>query len=124
MERESTRCRVCKLVQFVSSTEKCVRCHAPYKPTVEAPVVEIAKPMAVQKSTLYWLPIVLCCLRQSVGLSQSEVAQKVGWARSYISGVERGRFTPFVPQLRLYAEALGTSASHVFRMAEFLADGR
>lgn len=48
-------------------------------------------------------------LRQEKGMSQGDIARKLGVHRSYISGIERGVRNPTVKNVERIAEALGVS---------------
>lgn len=48
-------------------------------------------------------------VRQEKGMSQGDVARKLGVHRSYISGIERGIRNPTVKNVEKIAEALGVS---------------
>lgn len=49
----------------------------------------------------------LQCLRQNVGISQEELADRAGIHRTYVSGVERGIRNPTVTVLEKLAAGLG-----------------
>lgn len=57
-------------------------------------------------------------LRQATGLSQEAFADRCGFARSYMSRIERGGANPSLDAVQVVADALGIE---VFRM--FIADG-
>jgi len=48
-------------------------------------------------------------LRQEKGMSQGDIARKLGVHRSYISGIERGVRNPTVKNVERIAEALSVS---------------
>ena len=48
-------------------------------------------------------------LRQEKGMSQGDIARKLGVHRCYISGIERGVRNPTVKNVERIAEALGVS---------------
>jgi DNA-binding XRE family transcriptional regulator len=136
-DRKRVRCKACRLVQFVNKAKQCVRCHASYAQVVTpAPVVEAPPPPAevnqdafhfgpgTPQRTLFWLPALLRLQRSYIGLTQKELAARNGWPRTYISKIEGGKSMISIPQLPLYCEALETSPAHIFRMAEFLVDGK
>lgn len=52
-------------------------------------------------------------LRQQSGLSQEAFADKCGFARSYMSRVERGMSNPSVDALGVLADALGVSVARL-----------
>lgn len=53
-------------------------------------------------------------LRASTGLSQEAFADRCGFARSYMSRVERGGANPSVDALQTLADALGVALSDLF----------
>ena len=53
-------------------------------------------------------------LRQASGLSQEAFADKCGFARSYMSRIERGLSNPSIDALEALAGALGVPISHLF----------
>jgi len=53
-------------------------------------------------------------LRQAKGLSQEELAFKVGVHRTYLGGIERGERNPSLKNIAAIAEALGISLSELF----------
>ena len=48
--------------------------------------------------------------RRTVGMSQAALARAAGTSRQYISGIERGEWTPSPAQARAIALALGLPA--------------
>jgi transcriptional regulator with XRE-family HTH domain len=51
--------------------------------------------------------------RTQAGLSQVELAQRVGIDRSFLSGIERGKRNPTIVTLTRLAAALDTSAAEL-----------
>ena len=56
-------------------------------------------------------------IRESLELSQEELAEEAGLHRTYISQVERGIKSPSVKTLIKVSEALGVKASELLRKA-------
>ena len=54
-------------------------------------------------------------LRVGKGLSQEELAFKVGVHRTYLGGIERGERNPSLKNISAIAEALGVTLSELFR---------
>lgn len=54
-------------------------------------------------------------LRVAAGLSQSELARKIGCAPSYICDLERGRRGPMLGTLAPLADAIGIDPSDLLR---------
>ncbi len=56
-------------------------------------------------------------LRSTYALSQEAFADQCGFARSYMSRVERGRANPSLEAIQIIAEALGVAVSDLFTEA-------
>ena len=54
-------------------------------------------------------------LRIVAGLSQAELAERMGVDRSYVSGLERGQRNPTVLTLWHLSEALGAKLQHLVK---------
>ena len=54
-------------------------------------------------------------LRAEKGLSQEELAFKVGIHRTYIGGIERGERNPSLKNIAAIAKALGVTLSDLFQ---------
>ena len=57
-------------------------------------------------------------LREAKGLSQEELAFKVGVHRTYLGGIERGERNPSLKNIDLIANALGISLAELFLFGE------
>ena len=57
-------------------------------------------------------------LREAKGLSQEELAFKVGVHRTYLGGIERGERNPSLKNIDLVAKALGISLAELFLFGE------
>jgi len=57
-------------------------------------------------------------LREARGLSQEELAFKVGVHRTYLGGIERGERNPSLKNIDLIANALGISLVELFLFGE------
>ncbi len=53
-------------------------------------------------------------LRHERGLSQEELAYRVGIHRTYIGGIERGERNPALKNIAAIAQALGLTVSELF----------
>ena len=54
-------------------------------------------------------------IRLEKGMSQGDIAKKLGVHRSYISGIERGIRNPTVKNVEKLADALGVDVSELFK---------
>ena len=54
-------------------------------------------------------------LRIAAGLSQAELAERMGVDRAYVSGLELGQRNPTILSLWHVAEALGVKLQHFFQ---------
>jgi ribosome-binding protein aMBF1 (putative translation factor) len=105
------RCKACDLNQFLTRSELCRRCRQPLlaKPVVvEEPRPVAALPPlpdrpAIDMGRAVWL------LRSALGLSQRQMARKMGIARTYISKLEGNRCMPSTMQVSRLAGTLGVS---------------
>lgn len=57
-------------------------------------------------------------LRKASGLSQEAFADKCGFARSYMSRVERGGANPSLDAIQIVADGLGVPVARLFEMQE------
>jgi len=108
------RCKKCQLNQFMTRQGNCRRCRCPLL-CEEAPVIvpvchpaRSAQPAgparpSIDMATAIWL------LRSARGLSQRDMAKKMGIARTYISKLEGNRCVPSPPQISRIAGILEVS---------------
>ena len=108
------RCKKCQLNQFMTRQGNCRRCRCLLL-CEEAPVIvpechpaRSAQPAgparpSIDMATAIWL------LRSARGLSQRDMAKKMGIARTYISKLEGNRCVPSPPQIRRIAGILEVS---------------
>jgi molybdate-binding protein/DNA-binding XRE family transcriptional regulator len=66
------------------------------------------------------MEVLLRAARQRAGLSQGELATRVGVSRQAISAVETGRAAPTMPVALRCAQALGVRADELFRLVDAL----
>jgi DNA-binding XRE family transcriptional regulator len=105
------RCKKCQLNQFMTRQGNCRRCRRPLlceEPPVIVPAFQPAQPAgparpSVDMATAIWL------LRSARGMSQRDMAKKMGIARTYISKLEGNRCVPSPPQIRRIAGILEVS---------------
>ena len=62
------------------------------------------------------LGMVIRLLRTQHGLTQKDLAKKVGMAQGYLCDIEKGRANPSLKTLEEIAAALGTDAATLLRM--------
>lgn len=74
--------------------------------------------MAVHDQLVYAVSMVLRDRRESLDISQSDLARKSGLHRSYIGDLERGSRNLSLKNLSRLAEALDLTASKMLAMAE------
>ena len=60
----------------------------------------------------------LRCIRQSIGLSQEELADRAGLHRTYISSIERAKRNVSLKNIFLLAEAMGVEPSDLLKPVE------
>jgi ribosome-binding protein aMBF1 (putative translation factor) len=107
------RCKKCQLNQFMTRQGNCRRCRRPLlceEPPVVVPECQPARSAqagtarpSIDMATAIWL------LRSARGLSQRDMAKKMGIARTYISKLEGNRCVPSPPQIRRIADILEVS---------------
>jgi DNA-binding XRE family transcriptional regulator len=109
--KEVIRCKNCRLNQYMTRQGNCRRCHQPLvcpepvaavSPTIAAPSTGPARPR-VDMATAIWM------LRSARGLSQRDMARKMGIARTYISKLESNRCMPSAAQISRIAGTLEIS---------------
>jgi len=66
------------------------------------------------------MEVLLRAARQRAGLSQGELAARVGVSRQAISAIETGRAAPTMPVALRCAQALGVRADELFRLVDTL----
>lgn len=126
MSREVVRCRHCNLVQYVTEWGRCRRCR---QMLTEVEVKPATQPPATVDSTAVFnykhlvginkgLAQVMKVMRLATGLSQRDMAAKLGINRVHVSRFERGETTPSIRSVERFAKALGVSISFLMLMAE------
>lgn len=61
-------------------------------------------------------------LRHASGMSQETFADKCGFARSYISRIERGGANPSLDAIEVLAEALEIEVCNLFQFQDYVTD--
>ncbi len=104
------RCKKCHLNQYMTRQGNCRRCRQPLL-CVEPPVIDpqpsttpVGTPRPrVDMATAIWM------MRSARGLSQRDMARKMGIARTYISKLESNRCMPSAAQISRIADTLEIS---------------
>jgi transcriptional regulator with XRE-family HTH domain len=124
-EREVVRCQVCGLVQYRTRTGNCRRCLR----QLPAPVEFRIPPPAPQelpgddrqlfenwpnRETVAKIGQRIRQLRESRGMTQSQLQAHSHVSRSYLSRIESGQMTPSLGTLEKIAEALGVGLNRFF----------
>src|SRR5713226_2080452 len=125
MDREVVRCKVCGLVQYRTRTGNCRRCLRMLPPKVEY----LIPPPAPQelpgddrqlfekwpnRETVENIGQRIRQLRESRGMTQSQLQARSRVSRSYLSRIESGQMTPSLGTLEKISEALGVGLNRFF----------
>lgn len=124
-EREVVRCKVCGLVQYRTRTDHCRRCLRVLPPPVE---FLLPPPSAGElpgddrqlfeswpnQDTVENIGLRIRQLRESRGMTQSQLQARSRVSRSYLSRIESGQMTPSLGTLEKISEALGVGLSRFF----------
>jgi transcriptional regulator with XRE-family HTH domain len=125
MDREVIRCKVCGLVQYRTRAGNCRRCIRLLPPKVEF----LIPPSAPQdlpgderqlfekwpnRETVENIGQRIRQLRESRGMTQSQLQARSRVSRSYLSRIESGQMTPSLGTLEKISEALGVGLNRFF----------
>jgi len=123
MDREVIRCKTCGLVQYRTRTGNCRRCVRalpqrlefliPPAPAEEVQVETSSDKFANQK-TVENIGQRIRQLRESRGMTQSQLQSKSKVSRSYLSRIESGQMTPSLGTLEKISEALNVGLNRFF----------
>ncbi len=116
--REVLRCEHCSLVQFRTNNSNCRRCRKPLDPvemelTIPGPSL-VTEETGAPASGIQVARAVKD-LRRRNGLSQRELAARMGVPRTYISKIENEKATPTLGSLDRLATALQVHISVLLR---------
>src|SRR5690348_9062965 len=125
LDREVIRCQVCGLVQYRTRTGNCRRCLRLLPPRV---TFVIPTPSAQDlpgddrqlfenwpnRETVENIGQRIRQLRESRGMTQSQLQARSRVSRSYLSRIESGQMTPSLGTLEKIAEALGVGLNRFF----------
>lgn len=124
-DREVVRCGVCGLVQYLTRTGNCRRCLRLLPPKVEA-MMPPPPPMELpgddrqlfeswpNRETVENIGQRIRQLRESRGMTQSQLQARSRVSRSYLSRIESGQMTPSLGTLEKISEALGVGLNRFF----------
>jgi transcriptional regulator with XRE-family HTH domain len=107
--REVVRCDDCHLVQFKTTNNLCRRCRASLDEDEPEPILTPAMPMVqAEESSRSEVQVAkaIRSLRQRSGLSQRQLALRMGVPRTYVSKIENEKATPTLSSLARLASAL------------------
>src|SRR5262252_68693 len=124
MDREVIRCKTCGLVQYRTRTGNCRRCVRalpqrlefliPPAPPVEEQGVEVSTDKFANQQTVENIGQRIRQLRESRGMTQSQLQSKSKVSRSYLSRIESGQMTPSLGTLEKISEALNVGLNRFF----------
>ena len=124
MDREVIRCKTCGLVQYRTRTGNCRRCVRalpqrleflipPPAPPEEAAAESTSERFANQM-TVENIGQRIRQLRESRGMTQSQLQSRSKVSRSYLSRIESGQMTPSLGTLEKISEALNVGLNRFF----------
>jgi transcriptional regulator with XRE-family HTH domain len=133
--REVVRCDHCHLVQFKTVNNLCRRCRTSLDEDepepIFAPPIEVVEPERRDRSEVH-VASAIRSLRQRHGMSQRQLALRMGVPRTYVSKIENEKATPTLSSLERLAQALEVSVYNLLQMCgrsredeirELLSDG-
>jgi transcriptional regulator with XRE-family HTH domain len=125
LDREVIRCQVCGLVQYRTRTDNCRRCLRLLPPKVTF-VIPTPSPQDLpgddrqlfenwpNRETVENIGQRIRQLRESRGMTQSQLQARSRVSRSYLSRIESGQMTPSLGTLEKIAEAMGVGLNRFF----------
>src|SRR5579862_2391217 len=117
--REVVRCDDCHLVQFKTVNNLCRRCRASLDEDEPEPILAPSLPQPeVSDSSRSEVQIAkaIRSLRQRSGLSQRQLALRMGVPRTYVSKIENEKATPTLSSLERLADTLEVSVYDLLRL--------
>jgi transcriptional regulator with XRE-family HTH domain len=110
--REVVRCDHCHLVQFRTVNNLCRKCRTSLDEDEPEPILAqpmpVMEPVSSSRSEVQ-VAIAIRSLRQRSGLSQRQLALRMGVPRTYVSKIENEKATPTLSSLARLADALMVS---------------
>ena len=125
LDREVIRCKTCGLVQYRTRTGNCRRCLRLLPPKVEF-LIPPPEPQELpgddrqlfekwpNRETVENIGQRIRQLRESRGMTQSQLQARSRVSRSYLSRIESGQMTPSLGTLEKISEALGVGLNRFF----------
>ena|SRR5271157_508714 len=116
--RDVVRCDQCHLVQFKTVNNLCRRCRMSLEEDEPEPILTQPLPMVEPERSGVEVQVatVIRMLRQRNGLSQRQLALRMGVPRTYVSKIENKKATPTLSSLARLAEALEVSVPDLLRI--------
>jgi transcriptional regulator with XRE-family HTH domain len=111
-DREVVRCDHCHLVQFRTVNNLCRKCRTSLDEDEPEPILAQPVPMMEPERSSHsevQVAIAIRSLRQRSGLSQRQLALRMGVPRTYVSKIENEKATPTLSSLARLADALTVS---------------
>jgi transcriptional regulator with XRE-family HTH domain len=117
--REVVRCDDCHLVQFRTANNLCRRCRTSLDEDEPEPILtpQLLPQVQPEQSSTSEVQVsqAIRSLRQRAGLSQRQLALRMGVPRTYVSKIENAKATPTLSSLNRLANALEVSVPDVLR---------
>ena len=116
--REVVRCDHCHLVQFRTSNNLCRKCRTSLDEDEPEPILALPMPVmepAGANRSEVQVAQAIRSLRLGHGLSQRQLALRMGVPRTYVSKIENEKATPTLSSLARLAEALTVSVPELLR---------
>ena len=125
LDRDVIRCKACGLVQYRTKNDVCRRCLHMLPPKVEFLIPPPAAPELPgddrqlfekwpNRETVENIGQRIRQLRESRGMTQSQLQARSRVSRSYLSRIESGQMTPSLGTLEKISEALGVGLNRFF----------
>lgn len=125
IDREVLRCKVCGLVQYRTRMGNCRRCLRLLPPRMSfviptpaepdsASLLADSPPNCPNRATVENIGQRVRQLRESRGMTQSQLQSRSRVSRSYLSRIESGQMTPSLGTLEKISEALGVGLNRFF----------
>lgn len=125
IDREVIRCKICGLVQYRTRTGNCRRCVRMLPPKLDFLLQATAPPELPgderqlleawpNRDTVENIGQRIRQLRESRGMTQSQLQGRSRVSRSYLSRIESGQMTPSLGTLEKISEALGVGMNRFF----------